>query len=117
MKKARWLPLPVVLSVAGLLAAGFASAQMVPLSRCRAAYPCAFPFGMQWGPDPLVAGPYAQVPNTAISAHIDLKAPFRIELNRPLDQNALDEVVRKSLEFHKPAESTPALPKTVLPKS
>lgn len=109
--------LPVLLSVAGLLVAGFASAQMVPLSRCRAAYPCALPFGLQYAPDPLVAGPYAQVPNTAVSAHIDLKTPFRIELNRPLDQKAFDEAVRKSLEFHKPAETTPALPKTAAPKS
>ena len=110
MKRARLVP--VLLSIAGLVAAGSASAQMVPLARCRAAYPCAFPFGLQYAPDPLIAGPYAQVPNTAVSAHIELKTPIRIELNKPLDQKALDEAFRKSLEIRKPQETTPALPKT-----
>ena len=113
MKRARLVP--VLLSIAGLVAAGSASAQMVPLSRCRSAYPCSFPFGLQYAPDPLIAGPYAQVPNTAVSGRIELKAPIRFELNRPVDQNAIDEAVRKSIEIHNPAEAPPAPSKGTAP--
>jgi len=108
VKRAR--SLPVLLSVAGLLAAGSVSAQFVHLSRCRAAVPCSFAFGLQYAPDPLIAGPYAQAPSTAVSGRVELTTPIKVELDRPIDQKAIDEAVRKSLELHPPGNPAPALP-------
>jgi len=96
---------------AALLAASAASAQFVPLSRCRAAYPCAFPFGVQWKPDPLVAGQYGGVVNTGVAARVDLRAPLSVELEkRPVptpnaaDGEAVDAAVRRFLDAHPPAK-------------
>jgi hypothetical protein len=100
--------LAVLLFAAGFLAAGTASAQFVPLARCHAAFPCSIPFGLQYGPDPLIAGPYAHLTNTAVSARMEIATPPRFELDRPLDQKALDEALRKTLEIGrsgKPAEA------------
>jgi hypothetical protein len=36
-----------LLAVVGLLAAGAAGAQLVPLARCQAAYPCNLPYGLR----------------------------------------------------------------------
>jgi hypothetical protein len=91
----------------GLLAARPAKAQFVDLARCHAAYPCAIPFGLQYHPDPLVAGPYGQPGNTGLSAHVELKLPLKVELDRPVDQKALDEALRKSLEIHGKEKETP----------
>jgi len=110
--------LAVVLFAAGLLTAGTSSAQFVRLSRCQTAFPCSIPFGLQYNPDPLIAGPYAQVPNTAVSARVEIAAPFKFEVDRPLDQKTIDEAVRKTLEIGernaKPAKATPG---AVLPAS
>jgi len=91
----------------GLLAAGAMSAQFVTLSRCQAAYPCAFPIGLQYRPDPLIAGQYGRVPDTAISLRLPLKAPLIPEFDRrpQPDLGAVDAAVRKSLEMH-PQPST-----------
>ena len=92
------------LFVAGFLTAGAMSAQFVSLSRCQAAYPCAFPFGLQYRPDPLLAGQFGRVGNTAVSARIPLQAPLTPELDkRPqLDLGAVDAAVRKSVEMLHP---------------
>ena len=69
------------------------------------------PFGLQYSPDPLIAGPYADVPNTAVSGRIELATPLRFEVDRPIDQKAVDEAIRKTLEIGrtgKPTATTPA---------
>ena len=88
----------------GLLSAAAMSAQFVSLSRCQAAYPCAFPFGLQYRPDALLAGQYGRVPNTAISIRQPLKTPLIPELDKRTqpDLGAVDAAVRKSLELHPP---------------
>ena len=109
MKRARRLA--AVFFAAGFLAAGSASAQFVHLSRCHAAFPCSIPFGLQYSPDPLIAGPFADVPNTAVSGRIELATPLKFEVDRPIDQKAVDEAIRKTLEIGrtgKPAATMPA---------
>jgi hypothetical protein len=91
----------------GFLATSFSEAQFVRFSRCHAAYPCLMPFGIQYNPDPLIAGQYGQPNTTAISGHIELKFPMKVEIDKPIDQKAIDEAVRKTLEFQ-PAEKKPA---------
>ncbi len=88
----------------GILIAAAMSAQFVSLSRCQAAYPCAFPFGLQYRPDPLIAGQYGRLPDTAISLRLPLHAPLIPQLDkRPQpDLGAVDAAVRKSLEMHPP---------------
>ena len=66
----------------GVLIAPTMSAQFVSLSRCQAAYPCAFPFGLQYRPDPLIAGQYARLPDTAISVRLPLRAPLIPQLDK-----------------------------------
>jgi hypothetical protein len=88
----------------GVLIAAAMSAQFVSLSRCQAAYPCAFPFGLQYRPDPLIAGQYGRMPDTAISVRLPLRTPLFPQLDkRPQpDLGAVDAAVRKSLEMHPP---------------
>jgi hypothetical protein len=93
-----------LLFVIGFLAAAAVSAQFVSLSRCQAAYPCAIPFGVQYRPDPLLAGQYGRVPDSAISVRLPLKAPLVpvLDTREELDLSAVDAAVRKSLELHPP---------------
>lgn len=88
----------------GVLIAAAMSAQFVSLSRCQAAYPCAFPFGLQYRPDPLIAGQYGRVPDSAISVRLPLKAPLipLLDTRPQSDLGAVDAAVRKSLEMHPP---------------
>jgi hypothetical protein len=92
------------LFLVGLLTAGAMSGQFVSLSRCQAAYPCAFPFGLQYRPDPLIAGQFGRFGNTAVSTRVSLQAPLTPELDRrpQLDLGAVEAAVRKSLEMHPP---------------
>ena len=91
---------------AGLLASSAAQAQFVPLSRCRAAYPCAVPFGVQYRPDSLIAGQYGGAGNTAMVARIGLRPPFtpQIETRVSPDDKAIDDAVRKFLATHPPGQ-------------
>jgi hypothetical protein len=91
---------------AGLLASSAAQAQFVPLSRCRAAYPCSIPFGLQYRPDPLIAAQYGGAGNTAMVARVELRPPFvpRIETRVPPDIKAIDEAVRNFLATHPPGQ-------------
>ena len=107
MKWNRALPALVFL---GFLAAPSAKAQFVHLSRCHAAYPCLIPFGLQYSPDPLIAGPYAQPSTTAVSARVELKVPLKVEIDNPIDQKAIDEAVRKTIEIHGKNPSTVPAP-------
>lgn len=97
-----------MLFLAGWLVAGAAAAQFVSLSRCHSAYPCLIPFGLQYRQDPLIAGQYGQAGHTPLSGRIELRLPLTIEIDRPLDQKALDEAVRKSVEVRRPAPDAPA---------
>ena len=94
------------LFAAGLLASSVAQAQFVPLSRCRAAYPCSIPFGLEYRPDPLIAGQYGGAGNTTMVARIALRPPFtpRIETRVSPDDKAIDEAVRKFLATHPPGQ-------------
>jgi hypothetical protein len=111
MKVNRTLPLLVFL---GMLAAPAVKGQFVHLSRCHAAYPCLIPFGLQYSPDPLIAGPYAQPFTTAVSGRIELKTPLKVEIDKPIDQKAIDEAVRKTIEIHDSAKNPPGVPPTSL---
>jgi hypothetical protein len=77
-------------------------AQFVPLSRCRAAYPCAFPFGLQYRPDPLIAGQYGGPGNTGLAARVAVKWPPKVEIvtHTPPDTQAIDEAARRFLATH-----------------
>ena len=99
-----WGLLRGTLAGVGFLAAAALPAQFVSLSRCRAAFPCAIPFGMQYRPDPLIAAHYGRVPDSAISVRLPLETPLTPALDkrpRP-DLGAVDAAVRKSLELHPP---------------
>ena len=109
MKWNRALPALVFL---GFLLAPSAKAQFVHLSRCHAAYPCLIPFGLQYSPDPLIAGPYAQPSTTAVSARVELKQPLKVEIDKPIDQKAIDEAVRKTIEIHGKKPSTVSAPES-----
>ena len=113
MKWKRALPALVVL---GFLAAPSTKAQFVHLSRCHAAYPCLIPFGLQYSPDPLIAGPYAQPSKTGVSARVELKLPLKVEIDKPIDQKAIDEAVRKTIEIHGKKPSTVPSPEPSPPK-
>lgn len=86
----------------GFLAAAPASPQFVPLSRCRAAYPCGFPFGLQYRPEPLIAGQYGNVGNTAISVRVAVQSTFAPEIDKrySIDEEAVDAAVRMFLRKH-----------------
>lgn len=88
----------------GVLIAAAMSAQFVSLSRCQAAYPCAIPFGLQYRPDPLIAGQFGRVPDSAISVRLPLKAPLipLLDTRPQSDLGAVDAAVRKSLELYPP---------------
>jgi hypothetical protein len=103
------------LFVIGLFAAGALSAQFVSLSRCQAAIPCAIPFAVQYRPDPLLAGQYGRVPDSAISVRLPLETPLMPELDKLTQQDlaAVDAAVRKSLKLLPPPKvrnKTPTRP-------
>lgn len=88
-----------LLALTVLLAAAPARAQFVLFSRCQTAYPCNQPFGLQYRPDPLIAGPWAPgAPASAISAHIELKVPPSIELDKPKTP-AMEDPVNNSVRY------------------
>jgi hypothetical protein len=107
---------------------------MTVLTRCRAAFPCSEPIGLQYHPDPLIAGPWAQgAPSSAVSAHVVLKQNPKIELDQrepaepPPDDPVVSSVrffLKKHPGLKKPtakpeAEATPstaAEPAAVEPK-
>ena len=94
------LPLAGLLSAAALFLASPASAQFVLFSRCQTAYPCNQPFGLQYRPDPLIAGPWAAVnPASAVSAHIELKKNPSIGLDKPTKTPDLDDPVNNSVRY------------------
>ncbi|HEY6929119.1 MAG TPA: hypothetical protein VJA66_05530 [Thermoanaerobaculia bacterium] len=94
--------------LAGLLAAPVARAQMVPLSRCHAAFPCSIPFSIQSRPDPLIAGPYGGVGSGGMLVTIPMALPLRpqIEKSRTPDLGeALDADMHRALS-RAPASSS-----------
>ena len=97
-----------VFFLAGVLAAGHARAQFVSLSRCHSAYPCLIPFGVQYRPDPQLAGLYGQPGHTPVSGRIELRGPLKVEMDRPLDQKAIDAELRKSVDVRRPGTDAPA---------
>ncbi len=107
------------LALRGLFfAAGFfgtiaLQAQFVPLSRCRSAYPCAFPFGLQYRPDALLAGQYGGTGNTGLAASVALRRPLRLEVVRhtPPDTQAIDDAVKRFLATHPPGKRAAIRPR------
>jgi hypothetical protein len=102
-------------------AASPASAQFAAFSRCHAAFPCSQPFHLEYRPDPLLGGPWAET-DSAVSAHIARKANPKVELDKPAGPPADDPVeasVRYFLRRHPalkpkasvPPPETPAEPK------
>jgi len=99
------------LLLGGMLAAAVpARAQFVSLTRCHGAFPCDRPFGLQYRPDPLIAGPYASGPSSAVSAHVDLKTKPEVELDTPLKMSgdAVDASVKAFLRRHPAPRHEPA---------
>lgn len=92
--------LPAALIAAGAFAAAVpARAQFVPLSRCHGAWPCSEPFGLQYKPDPLIAGPWAQgAPSSAVSGHVELKQNPKVELDKPAPP-PVDDAVEASVRY------------------
>ena len=80
-------------------------------SRCQTAYPCNQPFGLQYRPDPLIAGPWTSgSPASAVSAHIELKKPLSIGLDKPKPPSTDDPVdnsVRYFLRKYPPVLTKP----------
>ena len=93
-----------------LAAAVPARAQFVSLTRCHGAFPCDRPFGLQYRPDPLIVGPYASAPSSAVSAHVDLKTKPEVELDTPLTMSgdAVDASVKAFLRRHPAPKQEPA---------
>ena len=120
----RRLALAAAFAEAALLYASTASAQFAAFSRCHAAWPCSQPFHLEYGPDPLLAGPWAADASSAISAHVELKANPKIELDKPKEPPVDDPVeasVRYFLRKHpvvkpKPAEPAEPAPDATPPK-
>jgi hypothetical protein len=102
----RRLALRGLFFAAGFLGAVALQAQFVPLSRCRSAYPCAFPFGLQYRPDAFIAGQYGGMGNTGLAASIALKRPLRFDVVRHTspDTRAIDDAVRQFLATHPPGK-------------
>jgi len=124
-----------MLSLAGfLLAAVPARAQFVEFTRCHGAYPCNRPFMIQYNPDPLIAGPYGSAPPaSAVSAHVELKANPKVQLDNtaplPLSGDAVGASVKAFVKRYptlkaappkdadaKEAEAKPAEPAPGLPR-
>lgn len=103
----------------GLLAAAVpARAQFTVFSRCHGAYPCDRPFGLQYRPDPLIAGPYASAPTSAVAAHIELKTKPEVELDKrpaPAADDAVDASVRSFLKRHPAPARAPEKPGAAKP--
>jgi hypothetical protein len=98
-----------LLILAGLAAAEPVSAQFTQFTQCHGAYPCNRPFGLQYNPDPLIAGPWAQgAPTAAVSAHVELKKNPEVVVDKPpalpLSADPVDASVRAFLRrYPKPA--------------
>ncbi len=93
-----------------LLLAGVGSAQLVPLSRCRTAYPCAIPFQLEYRPDPLLASAYGTGGNALFSIRTPLQSTFAAELDRSrqVDSAAVDAAVKAFLrKYPAPKKSRP----------
>jgi hypothetical protein len=103
--------LAALLFAAGLVAAAPASAQFVSFTRCHAAFPCNEAFGLQYRPDPLIAGPWASsVPSSAVSAHIELKSEPKVQVDTRPDgssDDVLDASVRSFLKRHPAPKRVP----------
>ncbi|MGH9364561.1 MAG: hypothetical protein ACRD1B_04765 [Thermoanaerobaculia bacterium] len=104
-----------VLLVAALLCAALpARGQFVQLSRCRAALPCALPFGIRYNPDPLIAAQYGRVSTTAVSARLEPGWPIQtpvIDLSRVIEsQDFAREAARLFVLRYPAPKTTPAPP-------
>jgi hypothetical protein len=101
---------------AALAPASAARAQFVQLTRCQSAYPCSTAFGLQYKPDPLIAGPFASVSHTAVSGRIDLQRPVQlpaIDLSKELEhQDFAREAARIFVLRHATPKAKPASPPT-----
>jgi hypothetical protein len=95
--------------IAGGLCAASASAQFVQLTRCHGAYPCNQPFGLEYNPDPLIAGPWSQgAPTSAVSAHVELNSKPKVVLDKPEPLPLSDPIgpsVRAFLKKYPPKKS------------
>src|SRR5262249_40563009 len=82
----------VLFSAVALAASPMALGQSVPLSGCRAPFPCAIPSEIRYRPDPLIAGQYGSPSHTALSVRIPvapMSAPeidkSQVEVSRAVD--------------------------------
>lgn len=92
-----------------LVAAGFAAllafapaadAQWMRLQRCSGALPCAIPFGVRYGPDPLIGSQYGRMSPDAFSGRISFEPRLTVEFDEPrLSIEPDDFAARAAREF------------------
>jgi hypothetical protein len=108
----RALRLAAIAAFAVLVSAATVSAQFMQMARCHQAYPCALPFGLQYRPDPLLAGPYTNAPSSAVSGHIELKAKPKVVLDErpPLSDDFAESAARAFVKRHPVTRKATPLP-------
>ena len=98
-----------LLGAAMCLAAAAADAQLVPLARCHAAYPCNLPYGLRPA-DAVTNLPDAQLGNTLIGVGVDNAFKPRL-ISSPVSSDFAEDAARLYVLKHplKPtAKPTPA---------
>jgi hypothetical protein len=89
------------------LAAGPASAQWVRLQRCAGAIPCSIPFGVVYGPDPLIAAQYGRISPTGVSGRVSLDGKPTVELDvHAVSPDFAREAARRFVIAHPPPPKT-----------
>jgi hypothetical protein len=80
----RTAKLSLAIGIVGLLGStSNADAQWMRLQRCQGALPCAIPFGVRYGPDPLIGGQYGFVSPDVFSGRISFDPKLTIEIDTP----------------------------------
>jgi hypothetical protein len=88
-------------------AAGPASAQWVRLQRCAGAIPCSIPFGVRYGPDPLIAAQYGRISPTGVSGRVSLDGKPTVELDvHAVSPDLAREAARRFVIAHPPPPKT-----------
>ncbi len=90
-----------------------ARAQLVPLTRCQAAYPCNVPYGLRTA-DAVANNPDARVGNTLIGVGVDTAFKPRI-IAPPVSSDPSEDAARLYVKRH-PLAKAPAPTATPGPK-
>jgi hypothetical protein len=110
----------VLLAAAALLIVAGARAQLVPITRCNAAIPCNFPYGLRpwraanWTPDTNSASPSAAI---SVFSPIDQGLKPQI-VTQPVAEDASEQAARIYLRHYPPpvAKATPVPTPALTPR-